>query len=201
LQEIVQDTAKAQKAEILEELGSKERKVDDFADSEAKRDLSDSSSRVYSDGTANSLIKGKLSRLEMKKLRKYIKEKTGTEIIFGSELANKFTKKDIKSGIKLKEGNFFVKYNSGSSEIHLVIGTKSKQPRGAIMEEIQHVLDEAADPLLNDRNLHNLQLHVGTFRRMAANTDFSLTDKERELLIEKAAQWERKLRENGEWIE
>lgn len=92
-------------------------------------------------GIANRLVPGRTTRKEMHQLRLFVKEQAGTEIIFGSSRANRIVGKNKQTQKFIKEGNFF---DAGNNTINLLSGSRN-QPRGMIMEEIQHALDQATD--------------------------------------------------------
>ena len=85
------------------------------------------------------------------------------------------------------EGNFFDgSRNGGKGEIHLAY-CPGKVPNGVFFEEIQHALDYHAGVLevpeaslygSPEWDVQNFRAHVGTFRRMAENPWFKLSDEE-----------------------
>jgi RHS repeat-associated protein len=137
-------------------------------------------------GVANNIIKGHTTRAEMKSLRNMVREQAGTEIIFGSSQANAIRGRIRSTGEYVKEGNFF---DPNTNTINLVSASRN-QPRGMIMEEIQHALDNAVNPNLNNLSImSNKKLHSGTFERMADNKLLPLTDVERIALKKKSLEW------------
>jgi len=117
-------------------------------------------------GLANQVIQGMTTRREFGAFRSMVREEAGTEILMGSREARRF-------------GNHFDPF---TNQIHLRSGSRN-QPRGMLLEEIQHALDNALDPALNDlTRMSNQVLHAGTFLRMAESTTLRLTEAQRAAL-------------------
>jgi RHS repeat-associated protein len=133
-------------------------------------------------GIANNILPGNFNAEEIKELKRILKREGNSTVEFRSRAAE-------------LEGNHF---DTVTKVVH-VKGSKTSQPRGMFLEEIQHAIDEAVDPALNKSfnfgsqgsKQANTKLHVGTFERMSNNPSFEkfITDIEREALLEQAAKW------------
>ncbi|GHB91297.1 hypothetical protein GCM10007047_02940 [Cerasicoccus arenae] len=129
-----------------------------------------SPSRLGSVGEANRIAQGFGSIDDISFITRELRRKTGAEIVFSSREALRRG----RSGVPI--GNYF---DLDTNTIHLMTG-RANTGRGVFFEEVQHALDQFYNPAWNNPFIMqgNVNLHRGTFHRLANNPWFNLSHDE-----------------------